>query len=489
MEAFKLSYHEEVQRDPTQSSLYKVINKTYKKVLFEKEQRGESNPFHVQREFEKYLTCGVLAHGFVRLKCSFCTNEKLVPFSCKGRTLCPSCTGRNMADSAKHLVEEVIPAIPIRQWVLSLPYKHRYFLAYDKKLNTQILNTVIRAISTFYKKGVRKRYKIEKGKTGSITVIQRFGGALNLNTHFHILFTDGAYNESGHFFPFSPKDQDIEALLIKIKTRVNRILSKRGILDDLDLEELDPELNSGKDYHAQSVLNLVDEEGRFQRPTEIGKKYDPPFEILRGNKCGYLDGFSLHANSRIPSHARGGLEKMCRYILRGPLSQSRIQAAKNGRVILKLKTPYKSGTTHLSFSPEQFIKRLMALIPPPRMNLIRYHGVFAANHKKRKSITDKAKRLSEKKNKRKEIPKKKKYRTPWAELLKHVFLKDALTCNRCGESLEYVITIKDPRVAIKILDHLNYPTELQSFDNSRGPPTQELFESSPSDFFCQETSW
>lgn len=227
----------------------------------------------------------------------------------------------------------------------------------------------------------------------------------------------------------------------------------------------------------------------FHVQRELGKIYDPPFEVYKGPKCSYLDGFSLHANSRIPSHARGGLEKMCRYILRGPLSQSRIQLTDSNRVLLRLKTPYKSGTTHLSFSPEQFVNRLIALIPPQRMNLIRYHGVFGANHKKRKVVTKKARELSEKKKEKKKNTSTSKYRTPWAELLKHVFLKDALTCSRCGETLEYVATIKGPNVAIKILNHLNYPTALQKFDNSRAPPFDDFSDLHFSDFFSQETSW
>lgn len=488
MGAIDFGNHNKNFRDPTKTSLHKIIRSSFLEVLNEKEQKGQKVPFHVQREFERYLSCGVFAHGFVRLKCTFCKNEKLLAFSCKGRTLCPSCTGRNMADSAKRLVEEVIPPIAVRQWVLSLPFKQRYYLAYDPKLNTQILNCIIRAISSFYKRKAKRRYGVSNVKTGSITVIQRFGGALNLNTHFHILFTDGVYNENGHFFPMSPSDEDIENIIGKLKKRIDRILKKKGIVEDLDPEETDPDLDRGEAYHRQSVLNLVEEKNGFQRPTEVGKVYDPPFETFKGPKCAYLDGFSLHANSRIPGHARGALEKMCRYILRGPLSQSRILLS-NNRVILKLKTPYKSGTTHLSFTPEQFVGRLMALIPPPRMNLIRYHGVFGANYKKRKKITKKAKELSEKKKHRSKSPRQNKYRTPWAELLKHVFLKDALTCERCGESLEYVATIKDPYIAAKILKHLGYSVEYQKFDNPRAPPEGDYSDSSFPSLFNQESSW
>ena len=72
-------------------------------------------------EFDAFLECGILAHGFLRLGCSDCGHDKLVAFSCKRRGFCPSCGARRMAQTAAHLVGHVIPHVPVRQWVLSLP--------------------------------------------------------------------------------------------------------------------------------------------------------------------------------------------------------------------------------------------------------------------------------------------------------------------------------------------------------------------------------
>ena len=94
---------------------------------------------------------------------------------------------------------------------------------------------------------------------------------------------------------------------------------------------------------------------------------------------------------KIPAFNRYGLEHLCRYVLRGPLSKERITYTKNKKVVLKLKTPYSDGTTHLEFTSEQFIKRMIALIPPPRQNLIRYIGVFGARYKNREKIVSRAK--------------------------------------------------------------------------------------------------
>lgn len=86
-------------------------------------------PRFVERELRSYLDCGVLVRGFLRVHCDACGKHRLVPYSCKRRNFCPSCGGRRMADTAAHLVDRVFPEVPVRQWVLSLPFHLRYRLA------------------------------------------------------------------------------------------------------------------------------------------------------------------------------------------------------------------------------------------------------------------------------------------------------------------------------------------------------------------------
>lgn len=172
---------------------------------------------------------------------------------------------------------------------------------------------------------------------------------------------------------------------------------------------------------------------------------------------------------------RDGLERLCGYVLRGPLAKDRISYG-NGKVLLKLKTSYENGTTHLQFTPEQFIKRIISLIPPPRQNLIRYIGVFGARHKKRAVITAMA-------SPKKMRIKKKVYRTPWAELLKYVFKYEVNYCNHCGAKLKLIATITSRHVCQKILNHLGYPME--DFEASlapRAPPEAEAYDPFPEYF-------
>lgn len=111
-----------------------------------------------------------------------------------------------MVDSAAHLVDEVLPKRPIRQWVLSVPYPLRYLFATNPKVMSQVLTIVHRVISTFLIK--RARMTVKSGaQSGAVTLIQRFGSALNLNPHFHMLYLNGVYDAKGYFWPVKPQNK------------------------------------------------------------------------------------------------------------------------------------------------------------------------------------------------------------------------------------------------------------------------------------------
>ncbi len=116
--------------------LYTIVREHLETFLREAARRvdGASLPHFVEQEFRDFLTCGILAHGFARVRCDHCAFERLVPFSCKGRGFCPSCGGRRMTERAAHLVDAVLPRVPVRQWVLSLPHRLRYLLAWNHSL-------------------------------------------------------------------------------------------------------------------------------------------------------------------------------------------------------------------------------------------------------------------------------------------------------------------------------------------------------------------
>jgi Transposase zinc-binding domain len=123
-------------------------------------------PRYVEKELRAYLRCGVFSFGFVRCRCDTCGHDLLVAFCCKSRGICPSCCGRRMANGAAHLVDRVLPDVPIRQFVLSLPYELRALAAFKPD--------VLRALVRIFVETVLANYRARAHREG---IPQSEGGA------------------------------------------------------------------------------------------------------------------------------------------------------------------------------------------------------------------------------------------------------------------------------------------------------------------------
>src|SRR3989441_3069645 len=163
----------------------------------------------------------------------------LLAFSCKRRGFCPSCAGRRMAQTAAHLLECVITWVPTRQWVVSVPIPLRYWTAPLKELTAKVHTIIRTTIAQYYvHHAVKSGIERQKVQPGSVTFIQRFGGALNLNVHYHCVFLEGVYldrRDQGLKPRFvkaaPPSDADIARVLQKISRRVIRKLRHLGYLE------------------------------------------------------------------------------------------------------------------------------------------------------------------------------------------------------------------------------------------------------------------
>jgi hypothetical protein len=124
------------RRRPETTTLYAVVRDNLATLYgaVEDGARAIALPAFVRKELSGYLECGMLCLGFARLRCEDCKASRVVAFSCKGRGFCPSCLGRKMSQTAAHLVEDVLPAVALRQWVLTFPYAWRKRLGYDASL-------------------------------------------------------------------------------------------------------------------------------------------------------------------------------------------------------------------------------------------------------------------------------------------------------------------------------------------------------------------
>lgn len=182
-------------RRPERTVLFEVIKKHYKTWHKKSE---EAVPSYIDKEFKQYLQCGILAHGFACAHCYDCHQNFLIAFSCKGRGICSSCNTRSMVETAAHHVENLIPCIPVRQWVISFPKRIRYYLQTDAILQ-EVLHTVVAEVR---KKLINCSPKIPGIQFGAISFIQRFGVTLNLHPHFHIIVADGVFETGNETFKF-----------------------------------------------------------------------------------------------------------------------------------------------------------------------------------------------------------------------------------------------------------------------------------------------
>jgi hypothetical protein len=216
------------RREPERTVLYELVAQHAQTMLAEvraADPDGGGLPWYVERELTEYLRCGVLAHGFARVRCTTCDDEIIVAFSCKPRGLCPSCTARRMADTAAHLVDRVLPSAPYRQWVFTVPKALRLRLARDPAWATWVGTLAVRAIGAWQRRVARARGVIAP-QTGAITFVQRFGGLGNLNVHFHVLVPDGVFVDAENRLAFAlhpvPTSADVVAILDRIVRRIAR---------------------------------------------------------------------------------------------------------------------------------------------------------------------------------------------------------------------------------------------------------------------------
>jgi len=305
------------RRRPENTTLHRIVREhleTYLAQAEEADPMGDGVPTPVENEFRSYLKCGILAHGFARARCSGCGHEFLVGFSCRRRGSCPSCGARHMAETAAHMVDNVFPHVPVRQFVLSVPKRLRPFLHHRPT-----------APAT--------------ASIGTVSFLHRFGSSLNPHFHFHLAVVDGLFERiDPQPDPTNPADslrfheatalsaQLLESLQNTVRKRVLRHFRRHGLLEPHEAEDM-----LGWDHGG---------------------------------------GFSLDASVRIESHDRAGLERLIRYCARPPFALDRLHlvGGRSGQVLYILPGPDPAGRTALRLSALEFLDRLANLLPPPRIH-------------------------------------------------------------------------------------------------------------------------
>ena len=298
--------------------------------------------------------------------------------------------------------------------------------------------------------------------------MQRFGGSLNANLHYHLVFIEGVFVDRAaqglkpRFVQADPPtDADIAAVLHKISQRVIRQLRKLGYLEagteDVvptgydPVREDDPELARTMAASVQQRIAFGERAGQKVRRIGSGFGYDGERPILTGTRCASVNGFSLHANTHVPAHRRDQLERLLRYTARGAVSLERLEVNADGDLLYTFTHPWSDGTTGIKLSPLELLEKLAALVPLPRLHQVRYGGCLAPHSTLRAAIipTPRQQGVEEPAG-----------RPPspywgWARLLKRVFAIDMERCPVCQQGrLRIIAAITEVSVMKKILRHL-----------------------------------
>ena len=164
------------------------------------------------------------------------------------------------------------------------------------------------------------------------------------------------------------------------------------------------------------------------------------------------------------------MQRLTRYIARPALAESRLSLTAQGDLRYRIKSPWRDGTTHVILHPLDFLARLASLVPKPRVNLTRYHGILAPHARERSLITPAGRRAAHKgAGQHTRTPAQHRQGMTWAERLRRVFNIDVSRCERCGGTARIIACIENPDLIRRILTHL-----AARDSPARGPPQADL---------------
>ena len=417
----------------------------------------------------------------------------------RARVWCPSCGGRRMADTAAHLVDRVFPIVPVRQWVLSLPFALRYRMAYDRRLTSDILNVFIRALFGELRRRAERLLNLRSTQCWRRDVRAAFWGRAECKRAFSLdgdrwslrrwrewpspVSSTARARGSGRPPPDVPRQR------------------ARSIVAGAERA-----WNCGGTSTSRSLVRRRSRYGRpagqFRQPQDCGRlqcrhgvvrmgdQIDPDgMDAFQSPLCTMVSGFSVHANVAVEARDRMRMERLMRYAARPAVATHRLSELSDGRLHYLLKRPWRDGTIAVVFERQDFIAKLAVLVPAPRAHLTRYHGVFGPaatwrslivpNGNDNRKDTEVKPRPSSRES---TVPAEPGLHTEssvrdhnytWAELMKRIFLVDVLQCEHCGGRMKILAAIRPPTVTVKILECLGLP--------SRAPPLA----SASSDYDCQ----
>ena len=326
--------------------------------------------------------------------------------------------------------------------------------------------------------------------------MQRFGSALNLNIHAHVLTMDGVFAPNSHpggkprfeRLP-PPTDDDIAGLVEVIAKKVIAQLRKLGLLsedgEEVPLPEADQALFDAADaqVHAvrASVLGKIafgPRAGQSVRRVGRGFGFDEEIGLVTGVKCATANGFTVHAQTHCGAHQRDRLSALVSYGARPPLATERLTETAGGDLSYSLKRPWSDGSTAILLSPGELLEKLCALIPAVRFHMVRYTGIFSSHSRWRPQIII---RPGVKKGFGKaqgEDGERLAKNSTWARLLARIFKVDVGHCQKCGAAMRLVAAVHDPAGVARYLRHIGLEAHPPPVAPARS--SSKMFDEDPS---------
>jgi hypothetical protein len=174
---------------------------------------------------EKFLACGILEHGFARVRCGGCRHEYLLAFSCKCRYFCPSCHAKRLAVWSGWLEETLLAPAPHRQVVLTVPKRLRPYFLYRRALVGDLARVAARTLTAFIRTTTGERAL----SVGIVASIQTHGSLANWHPHLHLLVTDGGFRPDGTFVPLPL--HDVATVTEAFRRALLTLFVKRELID------------------------------------------------------------------------------------------------------------------------------------------------------------------------------------------------------------------------------------------------------------------
>jgi len=416
-----------------------------------------------------------------------------------------------MANTAAHIVDRVIPAVPVRQWVLSLPFDVRARAAFDPSVLTALVRVFAQALRERHHMWA-KSIGLDAAEFGAITFVQRFGSSLNLNVHLHVVVVDGVFSRDAarrlQFTPAPPPtNPEMSSLASCVRRRVDKVLVRP---------------QSGTTTHQPALercAQIALFRGDVQKLADDDAQHDDEIEpAVRSGSAVDDGGYNVEASVRIDAGDDFGREHLLRYCARPPLALGRMSMLPGGRIAYRIKKLRGGRAKVRVMTPVELLARLAALVPPPRHPLVRFHGVFAPRSAWRRDVVPKPREATHEHPKKSiaepetepENPRKRPSQQPtaaslalvprtetltpnviavahwerlrsgallaqtprvdWAALLRRTFETDALECPKCAGRIRVLAIVDDAATAAAILHELAIPTNTPA-PRARDPAT------------------